>query len=446
MIEILNPLFWQDFMETVVRPHLFIASDFVFNIALIGATFFSVFFYFIAIDGMFIKNKKPYTGKPLRWPKVTIQIPTYNEPVALRCAERCLRFDYPKDKYEIIIGDDSTDKNISKLIDRFAYRHKEVKVTRRGENVGFKAGNLNHMLKYSSGDIIVIFDSDFVPPKNFLREIVKPFIQSRKVGTVQARWDFLNMKQTLVSKLASATLIVYHHLILPLFNKSGVSFLCGSAEAVRKDLLVKLGGWENGSLTEDTEFSIRVMKAGYKNVYLERLSVKGEVPFNFKSFRKQQMRWAYGTTRAYLQHCRDILFGGIFTSKQKLLITLVIFGYITAPLLATLFLSGVLAFATNTPSPIDIVKFFSSLGRNLLLTSGFIVAAFMGLSKYGKLNSGMAFSILLSSLTVGIMISFYVTKGFIKAVLKMPMQWHMVQKKGNEEVFNGKRASLQRSV
>ncbi len=432
-----DPVFWTQVVDTMVKPVIFSASDFAFNIFLLFATFFSIFFYFIAMEGMFPEKRALQKFKDLiKWPMVSVQIPTCNEAVALRCAEKCLDFDYPKDRFEVIIGDDSKDANVSRLIDEFAEKHKgRVKVTRRGENIGYKAGNLNNMLKFSRGEIVAIFDSDFVPPGNFLKEIVKPFSADRKTGTVQARWDFLNIKQSFVSRLASATLIVYHHLIMPIFSRNGISLICGSAEAVRKDLLVKLGGWQSGSLTEDTEFSLRVLKAGYKNIYLKDLSVKGEVPYNFKSFKKQQMRWAYGNTRAYMQHCKDILFSGLFSFKQKMLLTLIVFGYITAPLLAMLFITGVVSFITNTPAPIDLPRFFSSLGENIFLTSGFVFAALMGLSRYEKMTASNIFFVILSSLTIGVLISFFTAKGFVKALLKRPMQWYIIQKKGNEEVM-----------
>jgi cellulose synthase/poly-beta-1,6-N-acetylglucosamine synthase-like glycosyltransferase len=271
--------------------------------------FFSVLFYLLALSGIFLKPGRKKTTKNHEWPLVTVQIPTFNEPVAIRCAKKCLEFDYPKEKLEIIIGDDSNDEKVSRLIDDFAKEHPDmIKVTRRGSNVGFKAGNLNHMLKYSNGEIIVIFDSDFVPPKNFLKKVVPPFLEDEKVGCVQVKWKYMNMKQNRVSKLASAALAVYHHILAVINNNNGVSLLFGSGQAVRKDLLIKLGGWQEGSLTEDVEFSLRILREGYKTVYLPDFRVSGEVPFTIKGFFKQQRRWAYGNAKAFLQHIKWILF------------------------------------------------------------------------------------------------------------------------------------------
>ncbi|HDD72727.1 MAG TPA: glycosyltransferase, partial [Candidatus Aenigmarchaeota archaeon] len=134
-----------------------------YGVILIPMILFSIIFYLLALYGIFSgkdKKQRRFSVKGEQLPFVTIQIPTRNEPVALRCAERCLRFDYPKDRFEIIIGDDSDNPEVSRMIDRFAAKHPQIRVTRRGSNKGFKAGNLNYMLKYSKGDIIVVFDSD----------------------------------------------------------------------------------------------------------------------------------------------------------------------------------------------------------------------------------------------------------------------------------------------
>src|SRR3989344_3426191 len=161
-------------------------------------------------------------------PLVTVQIPTYNERVALRCADRCLEFDYPKDRYEIIVGDDSSDRQVSDEIDAFARAHNIV-VTRRGSNQGFKSGNLNHMLQHSKGEVIVVFDSDFVPEKDFLRRIVTPFMHDASLSGVQARWKFLDKNTNSISLLGSTIVTVFHRICIPFINnRSKVAFLCGS--------------------------------------------------------------------------------------------------------------------------------------------------------------------------------------------------------------------------
>jgi cellulose synthase/poly-beta-1,6-N-acetylglucosamine synthase-like glycosyltransferase len=429
------------FINNVLKPPVYHSSDLIFNAVLIFATVFSVLFYILAVNGIFSRPAKklefgeiPKDGLPF----VTIQIPTFNEPVAIRCAQKCLEMDYPKERYEILIGDDSNDEKTSAMIEEFAGKHKEIlKVIRRPDNKGFKAGNLNNMLKHSRGEIIAIFDSDFVPSKDFLSKAVLPF-QDKQVAAVQSRWEFMNANQNFVSRLSSSILIVYHHLTLPLINRFGVSFICGSAEAVRKDVLLRLGGWQNGSLTEDTEFSMRIMEMGYRSVYLPDLVTPGESPFTVKGFRRQQMRWAYGTVRAFMDHKKEILFNKNFNAKQRLMLFFVLLGYFTAPLLALLFVSGTMAFITNVPGPIDLTEFVRSVSRNLLLTSGFIAASIVALKKNRRL--GIFPKLLLSSFTVGIIISFSVSVAIFKSLLKKPMEWYIIQKSGND-AFSAIKAS-----
>jgi cellulose synthase/poly-beta-1,6-N-acetylglucosamine synthase-like glycosyltransferase len=422
---------WAPVVREILNTiHTFSLST--YQILALPVIFFSVLFYLLAITGIFLKPKRGRIFKASKWPFVTIQIPTFNEPVALRCARKCLELDYPKEKLEIIIGDDSNDKKVSRLIDTFARKHKQVKVTRRGSNIGFKAGNLNHMLKYSNGEIIVIFDSDFVPPKNFLKKVIPIFLKDKKVGCVQAKWDYINIQENLISKLASTTLAVYHHILAVINHNHKVPLLFGSAQAIRKDLLVKLGGWQEGSLTEDVEFSLRVLENGYKIVYLPDVKVPGEVPFTLKGFLKQQRRWAYGNAKAFLQHAKWILFNGKLSFIQRSTLTLTLLGYVSAPLLVLFTFFGIVSFMTGEPAPINLAKFFNTTITTFIATAGFLAAGLVGLWKEGKLN--MFFSVMISSITVGIIVSVGVTQGLINALLGKKMNWSMIRKKGNENL------------
>jgi cellulose synthase/poly-beta-1,6-N-acetylglucosamine synthase-like glycosyltransferase len=404
-------------------------SYYVYNFFLPPVIFFSIFFYIIAISGIFSKpRKKKYNGNNIEWPSVTIQIPTFNEPVALRCIESCLNLDYPKDKLQIIVGDDSTNPEVSKLINGFAKKHKRVKVTRRGSNKGFKAGNLNHMLKFSNGEIIVIFDSDYKPSKKFLKKIVRPFVEDEKVGCVQSRWNFLNEDQNFVSKLGFSILMIYQRLVAPINERLGISLLFGSGQAVRKDLIVSLGGWQEGSLTEDVEFSVRVLKTGYKIVYLDNLKVSGELPYTVKGLRIQQKRWAYGNLRAFLDHMNSLLFGD-FSFLQKVMLIFTLLGYFSSFFILPYIISSTIYFFSTPPAPIDIFRFVTETSKFVFITSGFLLAGIVALSKEKRLD--LSLSVLFSSLTVGILVSFSVCKGFVNAFLGKKMEWKIITKEGN---------------
>jgi len=405
----------------------------LFNLLLFITIVISSLYFVISLYTLFSKksNKSNYKFDEKKAPFVTVQIPTYNELAAIQCAKKCLDFNYPKDRYEIIIGDDSKDKGVSKKIDEFAKSEKLIKITRRVNNVGFKAGNLNHMLKYSKGDILVLFDSDFTPGKNFLKKIVSPFIYDKNVPAVQARWKSINAKQNIVSVLGSTIIAICHKIMLPfIYKRRSFGFLCGSAEAVRKDLLIKMGGWKTGSLTEDIEYTLRLLRKGHRVVYLGDLECGGEVPYKSKDLYKQQMRWAYGVISSFKEHGKGIIFNKKLTLEDKIHAYLDLSGYMISVQLMGLFVVGFLSFVTHTPEPLNLVKFFSELGRNILLTSGLLITAIIAQSM--NKNARSIPSIIGSFFSYGLMVVYYVNKGIFKSIFKKPMQWYMLSKNANK--------------
>lgn len=409
------------------------ASLLLFNLFLVPVALFSAVFYLLAVLGVRSRRAPRPRASPKRWPSVTVQIPTKDETVALRCAKACLAFDYPG-KVQVIIGDDSTDPAISHTIASFSRTHSRVTVTRRGSTAGYKPGNLNHMLRFTQGEVVVVFDSDFVPPRHFLRKIVEPLACDPSVAAVQAKWDYLNRRQNRISKFASSILMIYHHLLAPVNERLGVSLLFGSAEAVRASVLRKLGGWKDWSMTEDVEFTLRALKEGYKTVYLKELAVPGEVPFTLRGLAKQQKRWAYGNAKAFLANSRWILFGKQLSFLQKAALTLTLLGYISAPFLVVFVLLGFMTWFTGTPGTVDVAKFSFTTGQMLLVNSGFLAAALVALRK--EKSARLFLSVLGTSLTVGIWISISVFDGLMKALSRKPMQWYMIPKMGNQAPFS----------
>ena len=405
----------------------------MYNIFIFPVLFFSLFFLFLCIKTILTHSKKTSIIDKINineWPNVTIQIPTFNEIVALRCAKQCLEFDYPRNKFEVIIGDDSNDPAVSKKIDNFIEKHKNfIKVTRRGSNSGFKAGNLNHMLKYSKGDIIVIFDSDFIPNKYFLKSIVKPFMTNKNIGCVQSKWSFVNDSQNLITIFASSIILVYQKLIAPINNKLKVPLLFGSGQAIRKDLIKKLGGWQEGSLTEDVEFAVRILKNGYEIVYLDELKVRGEVPYTLKDLSKQQKKWAYGNVNAFLCHWKSIIFGN-FTISQKIMLMFTLLGYASSIFLAIFIILGVVSFSTGEPAPINIGKFLIETVKSISVSSGFLISAILVLQREKKTH--MISKVLLSAFTIGFIITLNVSIGIFNAISGKRMNWDLIQKRGNK--------------
>lgn len=402
----------------------------LFNFFLYATIAYTTLYLVLLIANLVYKKKKPVEKSfdLEKAPFVTIQIPTRNEVIALRCASNCLDFDYPKDKYEVIIGDDSNDVSVSGKIDEFVVNNSSVRVMRRSENIGFKPGNLNNMLTHSKGEIIVIFDSDFTPGKDFLKRIVAPFVNDSSVSAVQAKWNFNNFEQNSISVLASMIVYNVHRVVLSFMSFFGSGFLCGSAEAVRKKDLVALGGWRSGSFTEDIEYSLRLFKNNRRIVYLPSLECYSEVPYIPKDLYKQQMRWAYGVVNATMLHSKDILFKRSVPSKTKLFSLFPAYGYLLPIFMLFLFFLGMLSFLTHAPEPINLSKFTYNLMTNIILTSGVMIVSMFVLYKEGKVK--YLAKMVLSSFTFGIVTVYYVNKGIFKSILNKPMYWYLLSKGG----------------
>ncbi|MFH1053389.1 MAG: glycosyltransferase [Candidatus Woesearchaeota archaeon] len=398
-----------------------------FRVFLVITVLFTSIYLFMSLFILFKRkkiNEKEYNIKDA--PFVSVQIPTRNELIALRCAEKCLEFDYPKEKFEILIGDDSDDSSVSEELMKFAEIHDNVKVIKREKNTGFKPGNLNNMLEYSKGEILVLFDSDFTPDKDFLRRIVAPFMDNPDVSAVQSRWNFNNFDQNLVTVIAANIVYVFHHVVLSFMNRFDSGSLCGSAEAIRKKDLIELGKWKSGSLTEDVEFSLRIHKSNKKIVYLPDLECNSDVPFKAKDLYKQQMRWAYGVIGSYQEHLPSILTKRSISINKKMLSMCAGFGYLLPLLILFLFFFGLTSFVTDRPAPIDLVKFLSETGINILLTSGMIIASVFAL--YQAKKSKYVLRMILGSFTIGLVTTYYVNKGIIKSIFKKPMDWYLLNK------------------
>lgn len=274
-----------------------------FDVVMMTTFVLSAAYFLLTVITLILRRRTVLTeqNNPAEFPRITVQIPTYNELAALNCAARCLAFDYPEDRLQILIGDDSNKPEISAQINAFAAAHPRVKVCRRGNNAGFKPGNLNHMLEQTVGDFILILDSDFLPERDFLRRLVQPVIKDPSLAGVQAAWRIANVHQNHTTLMGAGIINVIHIVILPFIKRfAHTGVFCGSGELVRKDLLIENGGWTPGALTEDVDYSLRVIAAGKHIVYLEDLHCVCEVPHTPRDLFRQQMRWAYGVMRAFM--------------------------------------------------------------------------------------------------------------------------------------------------
>ncbi len=374
-------------------------------------------------------------------PAVTVQIPTCNELAALNCAKRCLNFDYPADKLQIIIGDDSSDAGISRQIDDFAAENPRIEISRRRLRTGFKAGNLNAMLPRSTGDYLLIFDSDFLPSRNFLRRLVQPVIDDPGLSGVQARWRILNVHDNLSTLIGTGIVNVVHSIFLPFMYKfTRHAIFCGSGELVCKKDLIALGGWKAGALTEDIDYSLQLLAAGKRIAYLDQLRVRCEVPYTACDLSRQQMRWAYGVVRAFIDHSHKLFRSRVTLKRVKFAALLFSCGYLMISLLLVTTVFGFLNLiyclcgigASGTASlGFTVGHFIYDSMVNLLLTGGMLASPLAAgfISGFGFKSLGRFF---VAVPTIGFICIFFVGRGIFSAWLGLPMQWAAFKKAGNE--------------
>jgi cellulose synthase/poly-beta-1,6-N-acetylglucosamine synthase-like glycosyltransferase len=243
-------------------------------------------------------------------PFVTIQLPIFNERyVAERLLDAISQMDYPKEKFEIQLLDDSTDETSGILSDaahRLSEQGFSVHHLRRTNREGFKAGALQNGLHHARGEFIAIFDADFVPSPNFLRDTLPHFAGS-KIGMVQTRWEHLNAAESLLTRAQALTLDA-HFFIEQQGRAQGEMFINfnGTAGVWRKAAIDEAGGWHSDTLTEDLDLSYRAQLAGWKLLYLNTPASPAELPADMIAFRSQQFRWTKGAMETARKHLASI--------------------------------------------------------------------------------------------------------------------------------------------
>jgi hypothetical protein len=238
---------------------------------------------------------------------VTIQLPCYNEMYVIeRLIDSVGAMDYPRDRFEVQVLDDSTDETTmiaQRKVDDWCAGGLDIVLLRRGDRRGYKAGALASGLNKAKGELIAIFDADFVPRPNFLRETVHYFTDPA-VGLVQSRWTHLNRDYSILTQVQSIILDAHHQLEQTSRCYSGCFFTFnGTAGIWRRRAIEDAGGWEHDTLTEDTDLSYRAQLEGWRFVYLPQVTSPAELPVDMLAYQVQQRRWIVGT----LQCARKLL-------------------------------------------------------------------------------------------------------------------------------------------
>lgn len=253
---------------------------------------------------LYWKHKSRAPEAPTKFaelPKVTVQLPMFNEMyVAERLIESVAALDYPKDKLEIQVLDDSIDEtqNIARAkVEELIERGYDAVYVHRTDRTGFKAGALEEGLRVAKGDYLLVFDADFMPTRSIILDLVHHFTDP-KVGMVQARWGHLNRDYSMLTRVQSMMLdghFVVEHIAR---NRSGRFFnFNGTAGIWRKSTIIDAGGWQHDTLTEDMDLSFRAQLKGWRFVYVPDALAPAELPCEMNSFKTQQFRWAKGSAQ-----------------------------------------------------------------------------------------------------------------------------------------------------
>jgi cellulose synthase/poly-beta-1,6-N-acetylglucosamine synthase-like glycosyltransferase len=328
----------------------------------------------------YMKHHKSFTGEPpIRFetlPRVTVQLPIYNERyVVERLLEATTKIDYPRGLLQIQVLDDSTDDThpfTRSLVEDYRDSGVPIEYIHRENRHGFKAGALENGLKTATGEVVAIFDADFVPPVDFLHRTVHFFTDS-KVGMVQTRWGYLNRDQSVLTEVQA--MLLDGHFVLEHVARAGAGLFFnfnGTAGVLRKSMIQDAGGWQHDTLTEDSDLSYRAQLKGWKFVYVPSVECPSELPVETYGFQVQQSRWAKGLTQVAMKLLPSILKSDLpFRVKAEAFFHLT--PNISYPLMIVISVMML---------PVMIVRFYMGWLEMLLIDFPLIVASFWSISAF----------------------------------------------------------------
>jgi len=337
-----------------------------------------------------VRRQNPVPDRQLdELPTVLVQIPVYNErKVVRRILEAVAALDYPRDRLRVQLLDDSTDETVeigARACADLRANGVAVEHLCRRNRAGFKAGALAEGLKRDDSELVAIFDADFVPSPQFLRETVHYF-SNPKVGLVQARWEHLNLEENILTR-AQSFLIDGHFILESTYrHRTGRFFnFNGTGGIWRRACIEDAGGWSFDSIAEDTEISIRAYLKGWKFVFLRDLTVPAELPAHVTAYKSQQHRWAKGYTEILRQQVTRI-WRTPLRVREKLEATLMLSNHLAFLLmgaLTILHLPLVLVRSTYHAGPF--LAFLDLMGIGLVLMA-FFAFYFVSQWEVGRLN------------------------------------------------------------
>jgi cellulose synthase/poly-beta-1,6-N-acetylglucosamine synthase-like glycosyltransferase len=257
------------------------------------------------------RRKKHATKVWDELPHVTIQLPMFNESyVVERLIDRIAEMNYPKDKLEIQILDDSIDDTVEKAKRKVKFYQEQgldIQYIQRTDRTGFKAGALDYGLKTAKGEFVAIFDADFLPSTEFLNDAL-PYFAHDKVGVVQSKWTYLNESYSFLTRLQTVVLNTHFTVEQGGRNKSGAFInFNGTAGIWRKECIADAGGWHADTLTEDLDLSFRAQIRHWEFKYVGEIESPSELPVTLPGYKVQQFRWSKGAAECARKNIPQLL-------------------------------------------------------------------------------------------------------------------------------------------
>lgn len=245
-------------------------------------------------------------------PFVTVQLPIYNEMyVVERLIDAVAQFNYPKDRFEVQVLDDSTDETYElslKKVEQLRAEGLNIYVVRRPDRTGYKAGALQEGLKTAQGEFVAIFDADFIPKPGFLMKTI-PHFRDKGIGLVQTKWQHINKGYSILTKVQAFALDTHFNVEQKGRNAAGFFMnFNGTAGVWRRSCIEDAGGWSFDTLTEDLDLSYRAQLKGWKFKYLSDVGSPAELPALMSAIKSQQYRWSKGPAEVTRKLMKRVLF------------------------------------------------------------------------------------------------------------------------------------------
>jgi cellulose synthase/poly-beta-1,6-N-acetylglucosamine synthase-like glycosyltransferase len=279
---------------------------------------------------------------PDNWPKVAVQLPIYNERhVVERLIDAAVALDYPRARLEIQVLDDSTDETTAVAEARAEYYRQQgldVRVLRRAERTGYKAGALAWGFNQTDAEFFAVFDADFRPTPEFLQRTIPVLLAQPAAGMVQTRWAHLNEAYSPLTRVQA--LALDGHFVVEQTGRNRGGFLInfnGSGGVWRRECIESAGGWQADTMTEDMDLSYRAQLAGWRTLYMPDVEAPAELPPQMEAFKRQQARWAQGSTQCLRKLGGPILHSDLSLS-QKTMALVHIASYLVQPVMLFLLL------------------------------------------------------------------------------------------------------------